>query len=108
MFTDVVKESSSTCLSQDTVSSCCDILYKTIVKQHLMVMINQFRKDILESFNIETKMSHRKRIQVSKERAKSKAAVDSSESITEEKKLSLKVNALNGNIMLIRKLKMIY
>jgi len=30
-FTDVVKESSSTCLSQDTVSSCCDILYKKCI-----------------------------------------------------------------------------
>ena len=50
-----------------------------------MVMVNQFRKDILESFNFEKKMSHRKQIQVSKGKAKSKAAVDSSESITEEK-----------------------
>ena len=30
-----------------------------------MVMINQFRKDILENFQIKKKMSHRKQILVS-------------------------------------------
>jgi len=48
-------------------------------------MVNRFRKDILERFNIEKKMSHRKQIQVSKGKDKNKAAVDSGKSITEEK-----------------------
>ncbi|XP_060604284.1 uncharacterized protein LOC132757110 [Ruditapes philippinarum] len=40
-------------------------VYKKIIKLFLMVMVNQFRKDILESFNIQKKMAHRKQIRVS-------------------------------------------
>ncbi|WAR07858.1 PIF1-like protein, partial [Mya arenaria] len=44
-------------------------------ENHLMVMLNQYRKYILESFNVEKKMSHRKQIQVSKPAGKGKGKI---------------------------------
>jgi len=41
------------------------IIYTKLIKIFLMVMINQFRKDILDNFQIKKKMSHRKQILVS-------------------------------------------
>jgi hypothetical protein len=41
------------------------IVFKKIIKIFLMVMIDQFRKDLIESFNISKKMAHRKEIRVS-------------------------------------------
>ena len=39
-------------------------IYKKIVKLFLMVMLNQFRKDILHSFEVTKKMAHRKQVRV--------------------------------------------
>ena len=41
------------------------IIYTKLIKICLMVMINQFRQDILDNFQIKKKMSHRKQILVS-------------------------------------------
>lgn len=39
-------------------------IYRHIIKYHLIVMLNQFRKDILDRFQIEKKMAHRKQVRV--------------------------------------------
>lgn len=46
------------------------IIYKKIIKIYLLVLIGQFRKDILDAFKVTKKMAHRKQIQVSKSSAK--------------------------------------
>ncbi|WAR14614.1 hypothetical protein MAR_004719, partial [Mya arenaria] len=71
-FYNGVKQNCYSSYSNDTLESHCEIIYKKIIKQHLMVMLNQYRKDILESFNVEKKMSHRKQIQLSKPAGKGK------------------------------------
>lgn len=71
-FSNVAKESSvktfdifGNPLSEDILSKHIDIIYKKVIKLYLMVMLNQFRKDILEQFQVTKKMSHRKQILVS-------------------------------------------
>lgn len=39
-------------------------VYSKLVKQFLKVMMNQFGRDILDSFNVTKKMAHRKQVRV--------------------------------------------
>ena len=45
--------------------SMIESIFHHIIKYHLMVMFNQFRKDTLDSFQIGKKMAHRKQLRVS-------------------------------------------
>ena len=40
-------------------------IYQKIIKIFLTVMVNQFRKDLLETLNVQKKMAHRKQVRVS-------------------------------------------
>ncbi|WAR26397.1 PIF1-like protein, partial [Mya arenaria] len=66
------EEFDETCQSGKLNDSIIGTIYKKIIKLFLMVMLNQFRKDMLESFNVEKKMAHRKQIRVSSKGSKSK------------------------------------
>jgi hypothetical protein len=46
------------------------LIYQKIVKMFLLVLFGQFRKDLLDAFQVTKKMAHRKQIQVSTSRAK--------------------------------------
>ena len=39
-------------------------IFKKIVKSYLMILVSQFRKDLLDLYNVEKKMAHRKQIRV--------------------------------------------
>lgn len=59
--------------SQFTVTGCCEEyegtpvedIYKKLIKLYLMVLLNQFRRDLIEHLMVKKKMAHRKEIQVS-------------------------------------------
>lgn len=65
-------ESTVDCLLSETVDRICAIeeIYEELVRKFLLVMLNQYRKDFLQTLSVEKKMAHRKQIQV---KAKSKA-----------------------------------
>ena len=71
LFLSVVKKSDQLMQFDENADDCqikeepIHDVYLKIVKTFLMVMINQFRKDILESLDVAKKMAHRKAVQVS-------------------------------------------
>lgn len=52
------------------IQALARIIYKKIIKIYLLVLVGQFRKDILDAFKVTKKMAHRKQIQVSKSSTK--------------------------------------
>ena len=71
-------------------SQMCNV-YKDIIKLFLSVMLNQFRKYLLDSFKVEKKMSHRKQIRVSTCKSKSpKSKAKASKSKTNKNEITQK------------------
>jgi hypothetical protein len=60
-----LQENIATEKNEELFESTVQTVYKKVVKLFLLVMFNQFRKDLLEAFNIKKKMAHRKQVQVS-------------------------------------------
>ena len=52
------------------------IIFYKIVKTFLLIIVAQFRKDVLDLFNIEKKMAHRKQIRVSSKKDSKKSKVE--------------------------------
>ena len=50
--------------------SMCEQLFTDITKKFLLVMLGQFRSDLLQSFQIEKSLAHRKKVQTTKGKTK--------------------------------------
>ena len=59
-------------------------LFESISRKFLLVMLNQFRRDLLQSFRISKTMAHRKQIQVRKQKQDSKKQTVTYESIKKD------------------------
>lgn len=55
-------EDQDDCDTQSAIATC----YHSVITKFMMVMLNQFRKDLLRGFAVEKAMAHRKQIQVKK------------------------------------------
>ena len=63
------------------------VIFEKMVKLYLMVLINQFRKDIIESFKISKKMAHRKQVRVSTSKSIKSSSKKTTSSVHKKEKI---------------------
>ncbi|XP_033725340.1 uncharacterized protein LOC117315301 [Pecten maximus] len=81
--------------------SVTECIYKDIVEKFVMVMLNQFRKDLLQAFSVEKTLAHRKQILIKKSKQSDIQGTVSFDSISKDNSIGkdMSHNLLKGLLL---------